>query len=474
MDLLEADAVTQREALAAGEVSARELLEASVRRADALKRRINAVVARDLDAARAAADQIDANGRTAAGPLAGLPMTVKDTFDVEGLPASAGLPVWLRREVSDAEVVARARRAGAVIWGKTNTPVNSADWQTYNRLYGTTSNPWDTTRTPGGSSGGSAAAVAAGITALEIGADIGGSLRIPAAFCGVAAHKPTWGLVSQRGLVPPIGTMKDMDLAVVGPVARTVRDLRLLLPVIAGAQPWDEARAADPAGLRLGVWLDEPVFALDPEVRRILEGLAERLAGAGCVVERIASPVDADRLMRTYAALLFPLTHGNGPFLERALYEALRGPALLARRLGAGPISSAEAILGATARHRDWLRADDARARMGADLDALFLRYDAVLAPATPVAAFSHDQGPLVARRIAMSDGRRIGHLDLLNWVALATVLGLPATVVPAGLTDGGLPVGVQVIGPRGGDLRTLSVAEAVETVSGGYRRPPI
>ena len=184
MDILSLDATDQLQALAALRISASELLEASVVRMDRLNPKLNAVVSRDLDRAYASVQMIDerrARGEPL-GLLGGLPMTVKDTFDVEGLPASAGMKALLNRTAEDAAVVARVRSADAIVWGKTNTPVYASDWQTYNSLYGTTTHPWDLTRTPGGSSGGSAAAVAAGITALEIGADIGGSIRVPVAF----------------------------------------------------------------------------------------------------------------------------------------------------------------------------------------------------------------------------------------------------------------------------------------------------
>ena len=160
------------------------------------------------------------------------------------------------------------------MWGKTNTPVYASDWQTYNSLYGTTSNPWDLKRTPGGSSGGSAAAVAAGITALEIGADIGGSIRIPASFCGVFAHKPTYGLVSQRGLVPPPGVVADLDLAVVGPMARSARDLRLLLSIIGESQIPAQAPPAELKRLKVALSLDEPTFPLDADTKATLEAFA--------------------------------------------------------------------------------------------------------------------------------------------------------------------------------------------------------
>src|SRR5678815_4519495 len=223
-DILKLDATDQLSALAARRVSALELLEASLSRQQQVHGRLNAVVATSLERAMEHARAIDerrAKGE-AMGPLAGLPMTIKDTFDVVGMPASSGLEALRRRVAEDADVVGAARDAGAVIWGKTNVPVMAGDWQSFNGLYGTTNNPWDVTRTPGGSSGGAAAALAAGVTALEIGSDIGGSLRVPAGFCGVFSHKPTWGLVSQHGHVPPSpGSWSERDLNVVGPMARS-------------------------------------------------------------------------------------------------------------------------------------------------------------------------------------------------------------------------------------------------------------
>ncbi|HEY3888025.1 MAG TPA: amidase family protein, partial [Caulobacteraceae bacterium] len=204
-DILALDATAQLQALETKRISAVELLDEAVARYQATHARLNAVVATDLDRARQRAREIDEHRARggASGPLAGLPMTVKDSLDVEHMPASSGLETLLRRSAGDAAVVASARAAGAVIWGKTNVPVMTADWQSFNALYGTTNNPWNLERTCGGSSGGAAAMLAAGVTALEIGSDIGGSLRVPASFCGVFSHKPTWGLVPQAGHVPP-------------------------------------------------------------------------------------------------------------------------------------------------------------------------------------------------------------------------------------------------------------------------------
>ena len=475
-DILSLDATAQLQALATRRISARELLQASVALTDRLNPKLNAVVSRDLDCAYASARLIDdrrARGESV-GLLAGLPMTVKDALDVAGLPASAGIESLLHRTATDAAVVSRVRAEGAIVWGKTNTPVNAADWQTYNALYGTTNNPWDLERTPGGSSGGSAAALAAGLTALEIGADIAGSLRVPASFCGVFAHKPTFGIVSQRGLVPPPAFAAELDLAVVGPMARSARDLHLLLSIIADTPIPTEARPVELNGLKVAIWLEEPAFAIDAEAKAVINAFAEQLAAAGAVVERVQSPVDAEQLMFAYTTLLFALTGANMPSSQRRLYEVLRGPAKIARVMGAKPLSWAHGVLAHTARHRDWLRANETRAQMADVLQQFFTHHDVLLAPIAPTPAFPHDHRPFPLRKLRCSDGRRIPYLEILNWVALATVCGLPATAVPAGLTDQRLPVGIQIIGLRGGDSRVLAVAQAIDEQIGGFRAPPL
>jgi len=401
-------------------------------------------------------------------------MTVKDTLDVDGLPASAGLKSLVNRTASDADVVQCVRGQDGIIWGKTNTPVKASDWQTYNALYGTTNDPWDRQRTSGGSSGGSAAALAAGLTALEIGADISGSLRVPAGFCGVFAHKPTYGLVSQRGLVPPPDFAADLDLAVVGPMARSARDLRLLLSIIAENPYPTNSPPLQLKGLKVALWIDEPAFTLDRDVRESIKVFAGRLAATGAVVEPVACPIDAETLMLTYTMLLYPVVKADIPMPERALYEFLRGPAKIARALGAKPLSWAQGILGSTARHREWLQANELRACMQQTLKTFFASYDILLTPISPTTAFAHDHGPFLRRKLRCSDGRKISYLEMMNWVTLATVCGLPATAIPIGLSDQNLPVGAQLIGPPHGDARTLAAAQAMEEQIGGFRAPPL
>jgi amidase len=466
-EILDLDATGQLAELAAGRISAVELLNLSMARRDATHARLNAVVVTDRPAGLRQAQAIDgarARGE-ALGPLAGLPMTLKDTMDVAGMPASAGLAALRERTCEDAVTVGRARSAGAVIWGKTNVPVMAGDWQSYNDLYGASNNPWDVTRTTGGSSGGAASALATGITALEIGSDIGGSLRVPANFCGVYSHKPSWGAVSQVGHIPPRpGTRAPRDLNVVGPMARSARDLKLLFSVIADA-PAPAQAPPSLKGLRVGLWLDEPRYPLDPLARAVIAAYAGQLAAAGVAVEPLASPVDARRLEHSYRTLLGAVIATDMTPEARAQMEEMRPMAL-----AAGPDSPMATILAYTATHAEWLEADEVRWQLRHHALAAFEHFDLVLAPVTPVAAFPHDHQPFQERELKLSTGEMIPYTSMLNWIGLATACGLPATCVPAGLTAGGLPVGVQLIGPPGADARMLAVAEAFEAVRGFVR----
>jgi amidase len=417
-DILALDATDQLRALETKTISAVELLDAAVGRYEATHAQLNAVVTTDLERARRRSGEIDeqrARGK-ALGPLVGLPMTIKDSLDVEHMPASSGLEALLRRPAEDAVVVTSARRAGAVIWGKTNVPVMTADWQSFNALYGTTNNPWNLERTCGGSSGGAAAMLAAGVTALEIGSDIGGSLRVPANFCGVFSHKPTWGLVPQTGHVPPKpGTVAARDLNVVGPMARSARDLRLLLSVIApGSMPPTKAPGSL-KGRKLGLWLDEPGYSLDPQVRAVIEAFAERLGAQGALIEPVR-PVDVAVLTPAYRTLLHAAMTEDNP---------------------AAPHMS----------HGQWLEANEVRARLSQEVAGLFERLDGVIAPITPVTAFPHDQQEMGGRGLRDSTGQTFAYTSILEWISLATACGLPATAIPAGLAVDGLPVGVQIIG---------------------------
>ncbi len=474
-DVLKLDATGMLALLASNRISATELLKAALTRHADTHGKLNAVVAADPERAIERARGIDdarAKGENV-GPLAGLPMTVKDTFDVTGMPASSGLAHLRRRQAEDAVVVAHARHAGAVIWGKTNVPVMAADWQSANPLYGTTNNPWDLKRTPGGSSGGAAAALAARVTPLEIGSDIGGSLRVPAGFCGVFSHKPTWGMVTQRGHVPPApGSWSERDLNVVGPMARSARDLRLLLSIIeAGPMP-SKAPAADLKETKVGLWLDEPAFWLDPEARAVLERFAGELAEAGAEIVPIPSPVDAHVLLGSYQTLLGAVLGEDLPPATMKMMNRVR--ALSGFLSGKDdPFSTRALALSYTATHREWMAADAVRQRLRHEAARAFDKVHVILAPITPVAAFPHETRPFQKRRLKASDGSVHPYNTMLSWIALATALHLPATAVPAGLTASGLPVGAQLIGPHGGDSKTLAIAQAIDENVRGFEPPP-
>ncbi len=469
-------------ALAARTVSSRELTEAAIARIEALDGRINAVVVRDFDRARIAADAADAAlARGERRPLLGLPMTVKEQFGVAGLPTTWGEPRFRNwRASEDALAVTRLKAAGAVILGKTNVPVQLSDWQSYNEVYGTTNNPWDTGRTPGGSSGGSAAALAAGFVALELGSDIGGSLRAPAHYCGVFAHKPSIELIPMRGALPPATPAVPVrfDLPVIGPMARSAADLALALDVLAGPDPlWDGIgyRLALPPprhqalrGARVLVLDRHPLFPTAATVSAALDGLADRLAGAGCDVSR-QSPLlpELGFVTRTYVELLSAFYAADMPAAERERLETVvtqmnpdKG-SLLAARIG-----------GLLMSHPGWVRTTRIRTGLRQRFQALFREIDVLICPCMPTPAFPHDHSPQRTRRIDV-DGASQLYDDQVVWAGIATLLGLPATAAPIGRSAAGLPIGAQIIGGYLEDTTTIAFAGLIEQAFGGFVPPP-
>jgi amidase len=464
------------EDLANRRVSARELLDAAHARHEAVHSRLNAVVALDMERARAEATSIDeARARdTPLGPLAGLPMTVKDSFDVAGMPAVCGVPALLDRpkDCPDADVVASVRRAGAVVWGKTNVPIMLSDFQTYNDVYGTTNNPHDTSRTPGGSSGGAAVALASGITSLEIGSDIGGSLRNPASFCGVYSLKPTWDQLSTRGQVPPgPGTYVNTDLGVVGPMARSVADLALLHHVLRGDR--EPARPSG-AGYRVALWLDEPEFVLSGEVRTVLEAAACALAEQGVMIEPAKPPVHVARMLDIYLGLLFPTLLAGAPDEAFDRLVSLRPDAEKAQAGGADRYSLDTFVLHATSSYRTVARLRVLREDIKNALADWFDGWDAILTANTPVPAFTHRYGEWIANQTLEVDGQAVPYFRMLDWIALATVAHLPALAAPVGRTGAGLPVGAQLIGRWDDEDRLFGLAEHLERATGGFQPPPL
>jgi len=469
--------------LQARQVSAVELLDRAIARIEAHDGRLNAVVVRDFERARAAAGEADnALARGDRRPLLGVPMTIKECANVAGLATTWGIPGTQGIKITDdAVAVARLKTAGAVVLGKTNVPLMLADWQSYNAIYGTTSNPFDLSRTPGGSSGGAAAALAAGFVSLELGSDIGGSLRVPASFCGVFAHKPTQGIVPVRGMAPP-GTPERsipvaMDLAVAGPMARSAGDLALALDVLAGPDDADAVafrlalpppRHAALKDFRVLVLNEHPLMPTGAEVGGALEGIALRLASCGVRVDS-ATPLlpDLAHAGRVYTQLLMA---AFGADLADDVYARRQSAA---GRLEASSDSLDDLRLkGVVMSHRDWIRTGRVRAGIADRWRRLFHDFDVVLCPVMPTPAFAHDHGDMTGRRIVI-DGVAVRYVDQTMWPSLATVAGLPSTAMPIGRSGGGLPIGMQIIGPRLEDRTTLAFAELLEREFGGFVAPP-
>ena len=477
-------AVELSAALKAKNVSAVELAQDAIGRIERHDGKINAICVRDfergLNAARAA-DAAIARGESR--PLLGIPLTIKESYNIAGLPTTWGFPPQKDfKPNEDALTVTRVKDAGGVILGKTNVPVGLADWQSYNEIYGTTNNPFDLGRTPGGSSGGSSAALAAGYGALSLGSDIGGSLRVPAFHCGVYAHKPSFNLAPMRGhTAPPFAPLpNDRDMAVVGPMARGAADLSLLLDVMAGPDPLDAGigyqlalpapRHNDLKSFRVLMVEGHPLLPPDKDIRAAIEKLAGDLARAGATITR-ESPLlpDFAESSRLYMRRLMSFL---GAFF---LPEVVEGAKAAAAQLSPDNNSlAAERLRGITQSHRDWVLDDGARARLRAQWRELFKSFDAVICPIMPTPAYPHDHSPEQGRRRIKIDGEDHVYPDQLAWPGIATLPGLPATAIPLGLSAEGLPVGVQIVGPWLEDRTPLKLAELIEREVGGFIPPPM
>ena len=468
-------------ALKAGDVSSRELLEFYLSRIDAADPALKAVVTLDSERARRLAGEADealARG-AAAGPLHGLPITIKDTIETEGIRTTSGAP-WLTGHVPDrdATAVARLKAAGAVVFGKTNCPLYGGDAQSENVVFGTTANPWNTDRSPGGSSGGSAAALAAGQTTLELGSDIGGSVRNPAHYCGVYGHKPSFGLVPTRGHIPPPpGALSPVDLAVVGPLGRAAEDLELALEVLAGPDESDAAawclelppaRGRSLGEYRVAVWLDDPACPIDSTVGAVLSDAIDALASAGALLDAGRRPAfTLAEAHRTYQRLLYGTTAAGlaNRVFGTLLTKANELPPEDDRR-------NARYLRDGTQRHRDWLAADEERAGYRARWRDFFEGCDILLCPTVPTTAIRHDHSNINRRTITVN-GETRDYWDQIIWPGMASMAGLPATVAPVGRASDGLPVGIQIVGPYLQDRSTVDFARRLAEVVGGYEPPP-
>ncbi len=461
------------------QVSAAELTEYYIKRIESLDKTLNAVVVRDFDRALEAArmsDELLAQGKRV-GSLHGVPMTIKDSFDVAGLPTTWGVPEQRNNIArSDAAIVTSLKAAGAVLMGKTNVPLRLADWQTYNDIYGTTNNPWDMSRSPGGSSGGSAAALAAGLTALEFGSDVGGSIRNPSHFCGVYGHKPTYGIVPTLGH-NPLGVVSAPDLNVVGPMARSAADLDLAMNIVAGADAFQspawtlalpKPKLRSLRGLRVALWPSEQFVPTSVEVSDRVQEVGRALARAGAVVSDVARPEIPPRdLLHTYLNLLASSGLTNLPD------DFYQGNQRFAARLDAADQSPLAVLSRARVLdHRSWSDYHEARTRYRLRWRAFFEDWDVLVCPIHATTAFAHDQHPK-NERVVTVDGAPTSHYDHYFWVGLATLAYLPSTAFPTGLSSTGLPIGLQIIGPEYGDRTTIEVARLIAREMGGFQMPP-
>ena len=347
-----------------GEVSSLEVLESFLAQVEKVNPKINAIVALDIERAKEKAKEADnkISLKSKLGPLHGLPMTIKDAFEVEGIVSTGGNPAWKDNiPKRNAEAVQRLVDAGAIIFGKTNVPFLSSDLQSFNKIYGTTNNPWDLERTPGGSSGGSAAALAAGMTPLELGSDIGGSIRVPAHFCGLYGHKPSYNIISEVGHMPPPpgSILTGNGLSVAGPLARSPEDLEIALDVLVAAQEQDsqawkvklpKARTKKIKELKIAVWPDEPYAEADDEITSLIKDTAEDLRHAGAKVETVDLPISFEEIDKIYSLLLNPLMLAGSP---KETFETL---AKLNESLDPNDVSElAKVARGSVLKHADWV-----------------------------------------------------------------------------------------------------------------------
>lgn len=429
-------------AIRAGKRSVAETVDAAIVRIERLDAGIDALAVPDFERAYETARAMDAAGPRPDQPLFGVPMTIKESFDVAGLPTTFGHPQYRDALAPrDALLVKRLKAAGAIIIGKTNVPVDLTDWQSFNPVYGRTSNPHDPTRSPGGSSGGSAAAVASGMVPCDYGTDIGGSVRVPAHFCGVWGHKTTWGLVPKQGhdfpgksRTPGFIAAHDSPLSIAGPLARNPQDLAVLVEV--GAEFPLRRRAKPLKDCRLLAITDLPGAPIDGSVAEPTAAALETLARAGVRIDRASDLLpDQARHYRSYLKMM-------------NIVMARGAPAPNGKRASA----------------TDWFDLLDAQAACMAEWEALFAAYDFVIAPPAPVLAVPHSEKAVFRGTITVNGAEEPGGSGLI-WSGMATFPGLPSTVLPIGsgtYLGADLPCGMQVIGPRWADLDCIAAAEAI------------
>ncbi len=479
-ELAFASATTLAEKVKNKEISAVELLQLYLDRVDKYNPDLNAIVVDIRDQAMLKAKTMDAAVARgdAVGPLHGVPMTVKESYNLAGTPTTWGNPAW-RNNVAeeDAESVKKLKNAGANIFGKTNVPLSLADFQSYNEIYGTTNNPYDHGRTPGGSSGGSAAALAAGLTGIETGSDIGGSIRNPAHFCGVFGHKPTYEMLWMRGHAPPGDVRSSSDISVIGPLARSARDLDTAVRVMAGPNEISargmqlnlpEWRGRSLRDLKVAVWKNDEQAPVAQEVEARVELVCQALGDAGARIDEDARPsFTSQNSHDTYQNLLQATMAMRMPDED---YEGLKEHVA---KLDPNDNSQGAKVLRAqVSSFKAWGQSNELRHHLRWSWHEFFKQYDVLVTPIMATPAFEHDHGAFGDRKL-MIDNQERPYFEQVFWAGLTGVAYLPSTVIPTGLNDAGLPIGVQIVGPEYGDLVTIGVAEELENIGFKFTPPP-
>ena len=446
-----------------------ELVEAHLAQIERLNPKLNAFVQVDAEGARQQAREAESFTKKGKelGPLHGVPVSVKSSIEVAGLRCEAGSKLRAGEIArKDATLVARLRDAGAVVLGNTNTPEFLMAWETDNALHGRTNSPWDLSRTPGGSSGGESAAIAAGCSAGGVGSDGGGSIRVPAHFSGICGLKPTPGRIPASGHVPSsVGPFAL--IGVVGPMARTVEDLKILFEVMQGPDLGDTSSAPVPVRwpetselkqIRIGYFEDDGRTPVTPETRAAVRAAAEALQRAGFTAEQFR-PEGLEQARQTWwkffgvagGMLLRPMVQGREPEVSPTLSQFLQ-------RVSTEPAHTGESLLDA------WVQRDLIRNKIFEQMN----RYPILLCPVAAIPAFHHGE------RTWQIEGKTVEYLDAWSYTEWFNLLGTPAVSVPVGSSKEGLPIGVQISARPWEEEIVLSVAEILEKECGGWRRPPI
>ena len=465
------------------EISSQELLELQLEHISKHNPSINSVVT--IQEERAQNKAIEADNALqkgeSLGPLHGVPITLKDAFEVEGIPSTGGSPKWKDNiPTSNAVVADRLQKAGAIVFGKTNVPLLSGDWQAYNDLFGVTNNPWNANKTPGGSSGGSAASVSMGFSSLEVGSDIGGSIRIPAHFCGVYGLKPSYGVIPMLGhLPPPPGILSHQDsLSVSGPIARSPKDIQIALSILAGVSPFERKgwkldlppeRHKKITEFRVAVWPNDPFCTVENAIADAIEELATEIGKLGATVQEANPGVSLQMNDDIYWNMATPIIASGFPksTIEK-MKEILRN---------SDPNDTNPRVRHARAallKHKSWLSYNERRLWIKAMWEEFFASFDVLLCPVVFTTAFDHNHEPDMYNRTITVDGVDRSYFELTVWPSVATLPQLPSLTIPIGKNADGLPIGVQVIGPYLEDYTPIAFAQAIEGICSGYTPPSI